>query len=186
MPAASCAQRGSTLLNEGEGVRKDRVMLRLSRGGADATIAREFDLDKKAFVPAEEGGFVLPEAKSQMCYKDRDTLLVGGVFGEAEMTDSGYPRTVYEWKRGTPLEAAKDGFTVSFEAADEPWEGDTGGKRKAERRPLGGPKTWHSVVGELDGDEIRRPNRAEHDDAGAPYHGDVPDTIGSVGLWRFR
>ena len=38
--------------------------------------------------------------------QDRDTLLVGGVFGEAEMTDSGYPRTVREWKRGTPLDEA--------------------------------------------------------------------------------
>ena len=58
-------------------------------------------------MPEAEGGFVLPEAKSQFCYKDRDTLLVGGVFGDAEMTDSGYPRTVYEWRRGTPLSAAE-------------------------------------------------------------------------------
>ena len=99
---------GSTLLDEGPETRKDRVLIRLSRGGADATIAREFDLDTKEFVPQEKGGFVLPEAKSRVCYKDRDTLLVGGVFGEEEMTDSGYPRTVYEWRRGTPLwEATK-------------------------------------------------------------------------------
>mgnify|MGYP001365970974 CR=1 FL=1 len=38
--------------------------------------------------------------------QDRDTLLVGGVFGEAEMTDSGYPRTLREWKRGTAVEEA--------------------------------------------------------------------------------
>jgi prolyl oligopeptidase len=98
---------GSTLLDEGPGAHRDRVILRLSPGGSDATVAREFDLDKKAFVPEADGGFVLPEAKSQFCYKDRDTLLVGGVFGEAEMTDSGYPRTVYEWRRGTPLSAAE-------------------------------------------------------------------------------
>ena len=41
---------------------------------------------------------------------DRDTLLVGGAFGESEMTDSGYPRTVYEWKRGTSLEQATKVF----------------------------------------------------------------------------
>ena len=51
-----------------------------------------------------EGGFALPECKSSICWKDRDTLLVGGVFGEEEMTDSGYPRTVAPlelggWKR---------------------------------------------------------------------------------------
>ena len=94
---------GSTLLDEGPDARKDRVMIRLSRGGADATVVREFDLDAKSFVAAADGGFELPEAKSQVCFKDRDTLLVGGVFGDEQMTDSGYPRTVYEWKRGTPL-----------------------------------------------------------------------------------
>lgn len=97
---------GSTLLDEGPATPKDRVMLRLSRGGADATVAREFDLNAKAFVPPEDGGFVLPEAKSRLCFKDRDTLIVGGVFGPDEMTDSGYPRTVHEWKRGTPLASA--------------------------------------------------------------------------------
>ena len=45
---------GSTVLDEGPGVRTDRVILSLSRGGSDATVAREFDLDKKAFVPAAE------------------------------------------------------------------------------------------------------------------------------------
>ena len=99
--------KGSTVLDEGPGVRKDRVMLSLSRGGADATVAREFDLDKKAFVPVNEGGFVLPEAKSRICYRGRDTLLVGTDMGEGSMTDSGYPRTVYEWPRGTPLKEAK-------------------------------------------------------------------------------
>mmetsp|Transcript_21644 Transcript_21644/g.70657 ORF Transcript_21644/g.70657 Transcript_21644/m.70657 type:complete len:750 (-) Transcript_21644:153-2402(-) len=97
---------GSTLLDEGPGVRKDRVMVSLSRGGADAKVSREFDLEGKEFVAVSDGGFELPEAKSQLSYKDRDTLLVGGVFGEEEMTDSGYPRTVYEWRRGTPLSEA--------------------------------------------------------------------------------
>ena len=31
---------------------------------------------------------------------------MGGVFGEAEMTSSGYPRTLHEWTRGTPLAEA--------------------------------------------------------------------------------
>ena len=97
---------GSTILDEGEGVRTDRANIRLSRGGTDATVAREFDLDKKAFIPVSDGGFELPEAKTQFCFKDRDTLLVGGAFGDEEMTDSGYPRTSYEWKRGTKLSEA--------------------------------------------------------------------------------
>jgi len=104
---------GTTLLDEGPDTRKDRVIIRLSRGGSDATVAREFCLDKKRFLTEAEGGFMLPEAKSQICYKDRDTLLVGGVFGDEEMTDSGYPRTVYEWNRGSSLSAA----TKVFEGA---------------------------------------------------------------------
>ena len=81
---------GSTVLDEGPGSRKDRVMIALSRGGADATVAREFDLEAKEFVGAAQGGFDLPECKSRFSYKDRDTLLVGGAFGDDEMTDSGY------------------------------------------------------------------------------------------------
>ena len=60
------------VLDEGP-VRTDRVMISLSRGGSDATVAREFDLDKMAFVPVAEGGFELPEGKSDFCYKARTT-----------------------------------------------------------------------------------------------------------------
>ena len=90
---------GSTLLDEGPGVRKDRVMVSLSRGGADAKVSREFDLDAKEFVAVMDGGFELPEAKSQLSYKDRDTLLVGGVFGDAR---EGGPAAV---RRGCPSRA---------------------------------------------------------------------------------
>ena len=64
---------GTALLDEGPDVRKDRVMIRLSRGGSDATVAREFDLDTKQFISPEQGGFELPEAKSRFSYKDRHT-----------------------------------------------------------------------------------------------------------------
>ena len=60
---------GTALLDEGPDVRKDRVMIRLSRGGSDATVAREFDLDTKQFISPEQGGFELPEAKSRFSYK---------------------------------------------------------------------------------------------------------------------
>ncbi|MFM9025278.1 MAG: prolyl oligopeptidase family serine peptidase [Planctomycetaceae bacterium] len=76
------------------------VLVSLSRGGADAEVVREFDLETKAFVP---GGFTLPEAKSRVAWKDRDTLFVATDFGPGSLTASGYPRTVREWRRGTPL-----------------------------------------------------------------------------------
>ncbi len=84
-----------------------RCVLQLSRGGADATVAREFDLVAKAFVAAKDGGFVLPEAKSNVEWADADSLWVGTDFGPGSMTTSGYPRIVKRWKRGTPLAEAK-------------------------------------------------------------------------------
>jgi prolyl oligopeptidase len=86
--------------------RVSRVLLHLSRGGADATYLREFDLLTESFVDVEGGGFSLPEAKTRASYKSRDVLLVGADTGEDSMTSSGYPRTVREWKRGTKIEDA--------------------------------------------------------------------------------
>jgi prolyl oligopeptidase len=80
-----------------------RCMVLLSRGGADANVAREFDLPGKHFVP---DGFALPEAKTEVSWKDRDTLYVATDFGPGSMTASSYPRIVKEWKRGTPLSSA--------------------------------------------------------------------------------
>ncbi len=84
-----------------------RCMVALSRGGADATVLREFDTVTKRFV---EGGFVLPEAKTQVDWKDADTLYVGTNFGPGSLTDSGYARVIKQWKRGTPLASASTVF----------------------------------------------------------------------------
>ena len=81
----------------------DRALVSLSRGGGDAHEVREFDLDTCRFV---EGGFFLPEAKSDVAWIDRDTLLVGTDFGPGSLSESGYPRIVKEWKRGTALDNA--------------------------------------------------------------------------------
>jgi prolyl oligopeptidase len=79
------------------------ALISLSRGGADASVVREFDLTKKAFIT---DGYTLPEAKSQVSWRDRDSVFVGTDFGPGSMTKSGYPRIVKEWKRGTPLAEA--------------------------------------------------------------------------------
>jgi len=82
----------------------DRLCLvSLSRGGADADVVREFDVETKAFVA---GGFTLPEAKSRFAWRNRDSLFVATDFGPGSLTTSGYPRIVREWARGTPLAAA--------------------------------------------------------------------------------
>jgi prolyl oligopeptidase len=79
-------------------------LLSLSRGGADADVVREFDLQTRAFV---KDGFQLPEAKGGAGWVDKDTVFVHTDFGPGTMTDSGYPRQVKLWKRGTPLAEAK-------------------------------------------------------------------------------
>jgi prolyl oligopeptidase len=85
----------------------DLCMVALSRGGTDASVHREFDLKRKEFV---KDGFFLPEAKSNLAWRDRNTLYVGTEFGPGSMTSSGYPRIVKEWKRGTPLGGAATVF----------------------------------------------------------------------------
>lgn len=80
-----------------------RCLVALSRGGADATVTREFDLSTKSWV---EDGFFRPEAKGGLGWIDKDTVYVFTDFGEGTTTSSGYPRIVKEWKRGTPLESA--------------------------------------------------------------------------------
>jgi len=86
----------------------DRALVNLSRGGGDSVVVREFDVVSKTFV---KDGFVLPEAKSQVAWRDRDTLYVGTDFGAGSLTDSGYPLQVRVWTRGTPLDKAETVFT---------------------------------------------------------------------------
>ena len=82
-------------------------LVSLSRGGADADVVREFDLETKAFV---KDGFFLPEAKNRVSWLDRDQLYVGTDFGPGSLTTSGYPRIAKVWRRGTPLSAAETVF----------------------------------------------------------------------------
>jgi len=85
----------------------ERCLVSLSRGGGDAKVVREFDLKTKQFV---HDGFSLPEAKSEVTWRDKNTLYVGTDFGPGSLTDSGYPRVVKRWTRGTPLARAPTVF----------------------------------------------------------------------------
>ncbi len=80
------------------------ALVELSRGGADASVVREFDLVERQFV---EGGYSLPEAKSRVGWIDHDHVYVGTDFGPDSLTTSGYPRLVKQWERGTPLTDAQ-------------------------------------------------------------------------------
>ena len=83
---------------------RTRALITLSPGGSDAAIVREFDMLTREFVA---DGFKLSEAKSQLTWEDLDTVLVGTDFGEGSLTDSGYPRIIKRWRRGTPLADAE-------------------------------------------------------------------------------
>jgi prolyl oligopeptidase len=81
----------------------DRCIIGLSIGGADAAVRREFDLKSRTFV---EDGFEVPESKSRLGWRDLDSVFLGPAFDATQMTDSGYPRLVQIWQRGTPIESA--------------------------------------------------------------------------------
>ncbi|WP_072999881.1 prolyl oligopeptidase family serine peptidase [Mariniphaga anaerophila] len=82
----------------------NKFLVTLSKGGGDAAIVKEFDVQSKAFV---ENGFFLPEAKGGASWIDENTLLVSTDFGDG-VTTSGYPMQVKIWKRGTKLENAQE------------------------------------------------------------------------------
>jgi len=81
----------------------DRFLVRLSKGGGDAVVIREFDVLKKQFVA---NGFYIPEAKGSASWIDQNTLMVSTDFGDG-VTTSGYPKQVKIWTRGTLLNDAK-------------------------------------------------------------------------------
>ncbi|MHC1560192.1 prolyl oligopeptidase family serine peptidase [Actinomycetospora sp. C-140] len=86
-----------------------RALVQLSRGGADATVVREFDLGSKEWIT---DGFTLPEAKSRVGWIDEDTVFVGTDLGPGSQTTSGYPRVMRRWRRGQDVTDAEVVFTA--------------------------------------------------------------------------
>ena len=81
-----------------------RCLISLSRGGADARVVREFDIETRTFI---DDGFVLPESKGTASWAGPDSIFVATDFGAGTMTESGYPRIVKLWQRGTDLATAE-------------------------------------------------------------------------------
>jgi len=104
-----------------------RCLIRLSRGGGDAIVTREYDLKAKSLAG---DGFAMPEAKTDAGYLDDNTVL----FATAKdgETTSGYARIVKLWRRGEPLASAKilyEGETSDVASAPATFHtkaGDTG------------------------------------------------------------
>lgn len=89
-----------------------RFLITLSRGGGDAAVVREFDAVARAFI---DDGFYVPEAKSEVQWRDENTVWIGTDFGEGSLTSSGYPRVAKLWVRGTPLDDATTIFEGSVD-----------------------------------------------------------------------
>ena len=143
-----------------------RAILALSRGGGDACVLREYDLDAKAFVA---GGFVAPQAKAHADWIDADTLLVCSPHGEGHATRSGYARTARLWRRGEPFEAAQ----IVFEGEGDDISVFAGLDRSVEppRWVLGRRTSFFAYELWL-GDRDRRAKIEAPDDADKDAHGD--------------
>jgi prolyl oligopeptidase len=87
--------------------RFDRFLVKMSRGGSDAVVVREYEVETREFVT---GGYALPEAKSGVTWADSDSVFVMTDFGPGTTTTSGYARLVKLWRRGTDLSAAETVF----------------------------------------------------------------------------
>jgi prolyl oligopeptidase len=70
----------------------------------------EFDVTTRQFVP---DGFTVPEAKRHIVWENENAVLVATDFGAGSLTDSGYPRQVKRWRRGTRLAHAETLYSGS-------------------------------------------------------------------------
>jgi prolyl oligopeptidase len=82
----------------------ERALIGLSRGGADASVTREFDMNRREFL---KEGFNRSEAKGNISWIDQDSVFIYTDFGEGTMTSSGYPRIAKLWRRGQPMDEAE-------------------------------------------------------------------------------
>lgn len=88
-------------------------LLSLSDGGKDAVRVREYSIAKGgAAAGFVAGGFDIPEAKSSIEWRDKDTLLIATDWGAdgSTLTESGYPFVIKTLKRGQALADAVEIF----------------------------------------------------------------------------
>jgi prolyl oligopeptidase len=89
-----------------------RCLVWLSRGGKDAKVVREFDLETKKFVTK---GFQFPEAMTFASWLGEDALLVATDFGAGSLSQAGYPLQVRLVTRGEDFKRARILFAANAE-----------------------------------------------------------------------
>lgn len=82
----------------------NRIFIKLSKGGGDTVVTREFDVATKRFI---KDGFNQPEGKGHIAWINKNKVVVSPDLGGESLTTSGYPRTTRIWKRGTDISEAK-------------------------------------------------------------------------------
>ncbi len=90
-----------------------RCLVSLSPGGSDATVCREYDLDAQAFVA---GGFAFPLAKSEISWRDPDSVFVCPAWDEDQVTEAGYSREAVLLQRGQHWEDAQSLIVLPTDA----------------------------------------------------------------------
>lgn len=78
-------------------VQPTRVLVHLSEGGGDASLAWEYDLETASWL---EQGFRFPHGKNHIAWRDPDSVLVCPGWKGAPLTRSGYPSEVWLVERG--------------------------------------------------------------------------------------
>ncbi|MBP3089031.1 S9 family peptidase [Corynebacterium sp. sy017] len=91
----------------------DRALIKLSPGGSDAVVIKEYDLEKKEFVT--DSPFNIPEGKTSVSWIDKDTIFFGTDQLENSTTLSGYPAKTFIWKRGQRMEDAQEYYSIDTE-----------------------------------------------------------------------
>jgi prolyl oligopeptidase len=89
--------------------KSDICLIHLSNGGKDSVVIREFNVKSKEFI---KDGFNVPESKTDVTWLSDSELFIGSDFGKNSLTNSGYPRKIKLWKRGTDLKDSETVFQV--------------------------------------------------------------------------
>ncbi len=117
-------------------------LLSLSNGGKDAVRVREYSIAKGgAAAGFVAGGFDIPEAKSSIEWRDKDTLLIATDWGAhgSTLTRSGYPFVIKTLKRGQALADAVELFRgEKTDVAASPLALEDGSGQALVRRGAGG------------------------------------------------
>ena len=90
----------------------ERCLIRLSDGGKDAVVVREFNLISKSFI---DDGFATLESKQYFSWVNQDQILIATNFGEGSMNESGYPSQVRLWDRNQDIGDAREVFQGDYQ-----------------------------------------------------------------------